>query len=383
MKDLDFDELDKAVSSLMGSVPASDEATVATAMSSAPTTNPPEPTVIESTDVGTDAPLAATDPLADSSDTSETPKDASPVVRPSSGRFMDVVHPSSDMKLATKPPRPRETVSIAPPVSSASVDTTIDSALPEESPLEDAPAQLETQTEPTSQSDEPSTSWPDPINFAAQAQEPTPESAPETIVPPLEDTALTQPEEKVEEPLLSPTSPFLPDAKVEKRPLGSSEESSTLATGNEGIDSTVVADEAPTPPEGIDAMPAELGQDVLAIESGENTELSADTTTQETNTATAASEAQAPDPIDQSATVSTPTTVAAVAAGGSIAQQYKAKPDTGNQHHEALYDAAANDTTTLQHPAKKKSGWLVIIWVVLLIALGVGGALALYYFNVI
>ena len=173
----------------------------------------------------------------------------------------------------------------------------------------------------------------------------------------------------------------MPDAKVEKRPLGGSDEENSSTESGTEVDSTASSQEPEaTPPEVIEAMPAELGQDVLAIESGGATEPTA-SPVESVDTAETNAKTEAPISADQAAIGAGAAT--AVAAGGSIAQQYKAKPSTGDQHHEALYDTASNDAAALQHPAKKKSGWLVVLWVVLLIALGVGGALALYFFKVI
>jgi hypothetical protein len=383
MKDLDFDELDKAVSSLMGSVPASGEPAVSVASTSAATdelktTTTPTPAEGASS---TDSPSPAEEGAA------VELKETTPTVRPSSGRFMDVVHPSSDMKLATKPTQSREGTAIVPPVSTESQEST-----PELTQSE-AAAAVELATEPNTeaisenQPTEAPVAWPDPINLATQEQDNTPIPAPESsepapTAPPVDVASVMQgqesEQEKSEAPLQSPTSPFLPDAKVEKRPLGGSEEEALTGTEIASTDSHQELEA--TPPEAIETMPAELSQDVLAIESGGATEPAANSV-EGVNASGLSEKPEVSGSIDQAA--SGAGAAVAVAAGGSIAQQYKAKPSSGNQHHEALYDAASNDTAALQHPVKKKSGWLVVLWVVLLIALGVGGALALYFFKVI
>ena len=73
---------------------------------------------------------------------------------------------------------------------------------------------------------------------------------------------------------------------------------------------------------------------------------------------------------------------AAVSGPASIQPQYKEEPSSTKQEHAAIYDT---DTyhKPLAHPAKKKSGWLWVLWIILLLALGAGGAAALYYFKVI
>ena len=78
MKDLDFDELDRAVNSAINPQPAAPAEPVAeppapeTEPAVEPVTEPPAPTPVVSS--------------------------PSPAARRSSGRFMDVVHPSSDMR---------------------------------------------------------------------------------------------------------------------------------------------------------------------------------------------------------------------------------------------------------------------------------------------
>ncbi|MNL44290.1 hypothetical protein D3C87_1668540 [compost metagenome] len=73
---------------------------------------------------------------------------------------------------------------------------------------------------------------------------------------------------------------------------------------------------------------------------------------------------------------------AAVSGPASIQPQYKEEPSSTKEEHAAIYDTDSYHKP-LTHPAKKKSGWLWVLWIVLLLALGAGGAAALYYFKII
>ncbi len=66
----------------------------------------------------------------------------------------------------------------------------------------------------------------------------------------------------------------------------------------------------------------------------------------------------------------------------SIAQQYKAGDSSGNKDHTAIYDTS-HYPEPLAHPAKKKAGFLWILWIILFLAIGGGGAVALYMLNII
>ena len=149
MNDIDFEELDRAVSSALG--PDAGKTPAATAEAPAPATPAPAPTP---------------PPVP-------TPASASPAARRSSGRFMDVVHPSSDMRSGggSTQSRPLE----VPP-------------RPASTPVPDEG----TQETPSTQGS--SFQWPDPLDMA---------ESPKT--------------ESGSEPQ---GSPFMNTEKIEKRPLG-------------------------------------------------------------------------------------------------------------------------------------------------------------------
>lgn len=335
MKDIDFDELDKAVNSLMGSAPT---------IASTSKDNPPAEhmVTVSSTTVPTGAPAvsptstpgAVPSPPAETVvpvtvQTQPTPASAAtPVIR-KGGRFMDMVHDSSDMK-----PRPtvavpsREGLTIAPRTDAPTADPVQPTAENNSKPIEFGP-------------------MPDPIDMPQRPAEPA------TLT-----NSSSAPQAEPYE------SPFLSDAKIEKRPLNAT------AAGAEKPEPTSETPAEPTPASSGDEPPAvpqvpELNSDLIEIESKE--------------TVPAADMTQAVDSSTASVAVAEPEKPLGPA---SIPQQYKATESTGDHSHAAIYDASQYPEP-VTHPAKKKSGWLWVVWVVLLLGLGAGGAVLLYNLGII
>jgi hypothetical protein len=187
--------------------------------------------------------------------------------------------------------------------------------------------------------------------------------APESIDPPA-ITGSSQPEPQ--------ESPFLSDAKVEKRPLGG------LLPLPDKPD--VAADvppetEAPSEPEADNPPPEpsvnqpELSSDLVAIESGGLSKPD-----DEPAPVKGVESAPLNHRLDEhSSGPEGPT---------AIARQYKEQPSSGDQSHAAIYDASQYGTP-LSHPPKKAAGWLWILWVVLLLAAGGGGAYLLYSLGIL
>lgn len=365
MKDLDFDELDKAVNSIMATA------------NNAPKTETPAP--LGPTPPSVTTPAAVTTKQKETA----TPAAASaPVLPKRGGRFMDVVHPSSDMT-----GEPRSTVR-----QGTSLKPLNDNVIPEPTPeptKTTAPAApldlgLSTtqETAPVKKASEPSKEeWPDPLDLhdAEKTSKVTEEASSvqdittSTLPDPLErsntvDTSADNSQASGTEQERA-ASPFLTDTKVEKRPLGAA------STGTDSLQSsnnpmTTVGDDTTNSEKTLDKdaqvipkvqLPEELGSDLLAVES--DIKLTDQKPTQE---------AVSPVVSDQAAeTVSGPV---------SIAQQYKTQPSTRDVSHAAVYDTSAEP---LAHPAKKKSGWLgVVITILILILFGAGGA-AVYFFDLI
>lgn len=331
MKDIDFDELDKAVNSLMASTPARVEsdsaATAVTPVQSAPAAVPVQ--------------LPVTEPAVQSP-VPTVARPAAPAIK-RSGRFMDMVSTPSDTRQARPAPvASREGLSITPRPSD-------ETAKPVESVVE-APAQNETIV-------------PDPIEFSQNYTDDQPVEVPaEPVATEAQADATSLPSE----------SPFIADAKVEKRPLNAGTPEPELP--DLSVDFSAALSD--TPVEIVDELPeengkdeppitpqvAELSSDLVAIESAETFE-----TTQAVETTDAAS------------AVATP---AVPLGAASIPQQYTQKPSTGDQSHAAIYDASQYPEP-VSHPAKTKSGWLWIVWVLLLLGVGAGGAVLLYNLGII
>lgn len=277
MQDIDFEELDRAVNSVSA---------------------PPPPT--------TPAPA---------------PVSPTPAARRSSGRFMDVVHPSSDMRSSS-------------PVPERSVPS------PRSYP------------QPTPAPTERSNDWPDPLDFNGFKVEPDP-----TIEPTTEST--TGPDLTEEAPHAPLESPFLSDAKVEKRPLGGFSPEVPTTTQLESADEPELLLEAP--------------DEELLTE-----------TTEQSSEGEQVSEAELPKEDEKPIIHPTPEPIATpveemTPVPASITQQYKEQPSTTEQPSGPIFDTESYHQP-LTHAPKKKSGALVIIWIVALILVGAGTGAAVYFF---
>lgn len=126
MKDIDFDELDRAVSSVLGQGAVKDEPTPAAST---------EPVVNEPQD-SSQAASSAND--SDQTDvTPEAPSPAKPGATPSlaikrRGKFMDVMHPSADMAPSSQSPQPVRPLTPVAPIAPLVSEKT-DTAAPEQS----------------------------------------------------------------------------------------------------------------------------------------------------------------------------------------------------------------------------------------------------------
>ncbi len=363
MKDLDFDELDRAVNSLLPNNGISADGQPET--QSGDTDSITAPTVDVPTQQPTPQPLAA---------------------RRSSGRFMDVVHPSSDMRTMTVPPRPvsREGVVITPSVSPVPLDEPlVTSQNTSWSPVETSPVATEGPKQATGD-------WPDPIDFTSSPPDDAPataieldtgESAQSSHEQSWDDDkdinqiadAINKTLRQEQDPQPPLESPFLTDAKVEKRPLGafSTEAITPSIDSLQGLTTPSLAESEILVQEGEDGvkqddqpievntpLPAELQDDLLLIEAG------LDTNGQpEKDEPVAPLQPQAEVPVG-------PT---------SITQQYTEQPSTGDQPTGAIFDTGAYQKP-LAHPAKKKSGWLLLLWIVLLLVVGAAAGASVYFF---
>ena len=301
MSDIDFDELDRAVNGVLGTNDAS-TTIPSTPAASVPTQQTPVEPVSEATTI-TRVERTQLSPV------SSIPKPAAstaPAARRSSGRFMDMVHPSSDMR-SRNPDAP---VVVKPQVSEPAQP----SAMPDYS---ESPA------------------WNEPLE-----------------------------------------SPFLPDAKVEKRPLGGGEAANTEAASIvDSFDFQGLLDEpdeelleAPEPQERIEATalpdPIDFAEANVVPE----------------ETPVVVEEAPievAPEIIEPQPVVETPQPIVEEPVGPtSITPQYKEQASS-NQESGAMYDTESYHQAVTA-PVKKKSGWFTVVLILLLVVLGAGGGFAVY-----
>jgi hypothetical protein len=271
MQDIDFDELDRAVASTMS----------------------PDDTPAQ--------------PMQDSaSDSIPVEKKVTPATRRSSGRFMDVVHPSSDMRTASVPARP---------------------ASPQSDPVPEREPEVQNST------------MPDPLDFHGFTMDET---------PPVAEPA-SEPTQESDAP--APESPFLTDAKVEKRPLGA------FSAAEPAKDETPLL-EAPDE-ERLPATTEEVANDTPEPEVPTAPEVEPETSP------------VVDDPIpaveDEPSNVPT-----------SITPQYKEHPSS-EAASGPMYDTESYHQALVHAPAKK-SGALIVVWIVALIVLGAAGGAVAYFF---
>jgi hypothetical protein len=392
MSDIDFDELDKAVNTLMGDVPKvepvkTDDIKTLTINSTLSDDTPPSLAKLDSTLAAVNG-VTTLPTQASAANRMTRPSSASLASR-RTGRFMDVVHPSADMKTANKIPS-RQGVSIEPARQ-----------LPSEKPSDQSDEQPVVTVSPDSYKDltvsdvapadhsSTTNDWPDPIEMSGYETEVAKNSS-SVEHEEQASTPAEMPDEQIDTPAYEDpqplTSPFITDAKVEKRPLGGTpvEEPGrapvlgALASEDEAAGAADPADQLPATPAAAEVqLPPELQSDLMAIEAAGE---------QPMNMASPASEAApavdtkamteptpAPVQASESATVSGPT---------SIPQQYHEAPSTSDESNGSIYDTASYHQP-LAHPVKAKSGWLWIIWILLLLIVGGGGAVALYFVGII
>lgn len=279
MKDIDYEELDKAMNQLMSDSPAIDS--IPSDNSASPTTVPTAPT------------------------TSTTDRPIPSLAGRRNGRFMDVVNSGTTSRPATTSQS-----------SSAPVE------VPASTPL--------TETTPTPQS---------------------------------EDTP------KIEEP----QSPFIPDAQVEKRPLGAF--SSTESISGNSDDNVITADSEinNSTPAVATPLPAELQSDVLLVESSsvakdyENIDAPVQDDVKP----------EVEQPKDQAFSTSSMTQTP-----GNIPLSSFSKTESTNQASPAIYDEenTVNQAIVDKKKPKKKGGIVkIILWVLLLVLLGVGAGAVVYF----
>lgn len=352
MKDIDFDEIDRAVNSFIAGNSSVNDQNNNTALSplspsSVPVTSPAQPVV------------------------KSVSGQVSPLAGRRSGQFMDMVRPPQAAKSVPASAPTKQPVTATVPVSRQGVTV--------EPVSTEIRASVVTESKPevtASVSSEVKNTWPDPIDFSESMSKLATEKAPVTAS---ENADINKVSEETASGL--PDSPFISGAKVEKRPLGAFSEGTATAQSNqeEPVEEPKPEPETPKPEPAQDLaeqtpkpvvfmpsnerdvdspintttpLPAELQNDLLSIESDSTTNPNA---------------------------VQASTVGKSIEGTTSISQQYQEKPSSGDQNTGAIYDTDSYHKALL-HPVKKKSGWLWVLWIVLLLALGAGAGAAVYYF---
>lgn len=447
MGDIDFDELDKAVNQVLGTAPVPQRPKNTT-----PQTESSDTTLAES------HPQERVSSSHESLRSVEQRSEASvpplsPGARRATGRFMDVVHPSSDMRQTT-PRVSRQAPSLAPlqsvveqaeheDASMQKEDTYMNEA--SEEPISLASVAFDQGMRAYAQSDTEAHETEDSENTtetSASADQASKRSVYPTEV--FEDNTIAEDERSgTQESSLSTSSEstasqdetehhfvdevlaelatddeqaapadsfFVESAAVEKRPLGAfsvapvdtggtdheepllleahTEDDETEGDGYSGHHEVVITDDALIAPSHVDeqmvstevqevaemsvspvtdlssALAEELRDDIVAVESMKfESDVPAETVESiETHTA---ADGRSP---------------AIVPHGGDIPRQYREAPQALSQEIAPIYDTNEYPQP-IQHAPKKKSGWLVVIWILILMALGVVGAMVFYFYD--
>jgi hypothetical protein len=292
---------------------------------------------------------------AESSQKSADSEGSNSLGRRNTGRFMDVVPPSSVRRASPSvPPRvSRQGISVDP----VSKPTVASNEMPKPSVIDSSSGK----TDKTGD-------WPDPIDFHATKNSTS--QPKESVDEDNEDADIDKISNDITDKLgqmsdESPDSPFISGTKVDKRPLGAfSTESSTPSVKSPIPETLATNPVGPAKPVSVvTPFPAELQSDILSIEASSNT------TNPDAET-TPAVEIKAVD-----ATVADDKPIGPT----SITQQYKEQPSSGDQNTSAIYHSEAYHKALLR-TSKKKPSWMIVVWIVLLIIAGAGAGAAVYYF---
>lgn len=267
MKDIDFDELDKAVSSVLSGgqtattakdkVAAKEKAETPVSDEKSHVADAVEPVKVELVEkpaplqeevaptVDKPAPPAAVADLAVNSQTvSSSPLPAISSSR-KAGRFMDVVHPSSDM--ATQSKRVSMAGRTLHPLGA-------DVAKEKQPEIKNEPEHIQASDTPVEGvGDEPQ--QPETAEVTTRPEPIAAETVPAQPVPATTSIAASAP-------------PFLNDAKVEKRPLGAFSDEPPLHETPEGGHEADREMPAPSAAPQATALPPELEMDIISVEAG-------------------------------------------------------------------------------------------------------------------
>ncbi len=255
MSDLDFEELDKAVNSLVGGTPKGDKKEASTEAPK-PVETAPKP---DTTPANTNLPSRR------------------------AGRFMDMKHDSSDMTKDNSPSLMTSTKTTIAPISKD-----VKAEPKKESQPDDTSPKNEWDNSENDKKDEDKTSssttnMPDPIDHFESQQKEKDDKPEETPKPDdsdsdkkdenelkFEETDNKRDEHEKDD---KKPSPFIDDAKVEKRPLGGFSSESTIDSEKKDDKDSGEAKDGEEKPAEVPVvpieLPPELDKDLVAIEAGE------------------------------------------------------------------------------------------------------------------
>lgn len=372
MKDIDFDELDRAVGSALGTDDTAPTETPAVSVASTTATdNTPQDDTppSASTDTATATPLVA--------------KPASPARR--RGQFLDMVHPSADMRSTTPlPSAVRKTIAPInvnttpePPTEKPEEESDTASYNSYPDPIDVKAVDDSSSSESSHDADSPVTSedtpetqssWPDPIEFASSAGQVEDKAENEADIQPSAAAEYVAPEE---DSSTEPSqTPFVTDAKVDKRPLGAftpaDEDAEAPVESPHAADAAqlVVSPEAPAP---------EFSSDINSVEAAGVSQVeSEDVPTREAPEPVATPTVEASVPVEPAPVAPEPapsSTNDGVAQ--SIPQQYKTADVKKDDDVHSLFDTKEYHQPLLPDGKKKsKKGVLIVVLLVVLLIIG-------------
>ncbi|NLA43007.1 hypothetical protein GX865_02530 [Candidatus Saccharibacteria bacterium] len=342
---------------------------------------------------------------------------ARPLARRRSGRFMDVVHPSSDMKTASMGHSSRKGKTITPP--SEEPEKSFGSAASEIDKLDLGDDQLLSQQVADILKDDPlGDNTKSDSTDSGQKEKLTVDEVADEVESALDDKSITPPL----------TSPFIEDAQVEKRPLGgrtlkpldnasnpddtsdnteskdSSEPDLTeINSENLEVDTPLDVDKLHEKIEAIEA--AQLDAEAATPEtvtifsiddkSSASQESSAPTSNDKEGELSLGSEAKGKEEVDgredgqvgnvdvDSGSNSEDKSSPDVGGPTSIAKQYKEVPRVASEDDTSPIFDPENYQQTLDHESKSKSGWIWVVAIVILLLLGAGVAVFLWQSGVL
>lgn len=429
MSEFDFDELDKAVNSLMQKrdttgqpAPASQAVVTPRSTQDIHSDTTEEQSVQTMNSLNLEQPVVPR-PISDekyeeSSSSSETTQSDQPVPeRPAAsqiatkrrGQFMDVMHPSADMSKDTT----NQTPVTKPPVRRAvTLQPVTPSVAPEKTA--EAPSATENSALTSVESEEKLTDWPDPIDVSDQSDSDTAAQPADTS---LEDVSLPNDTQTISvTPAGSPSlateleadsksmvSPFLPGAKVEKRPLGGDQgvvDNEPSAVESEATDSDITpsTDSGSADPASINTqhaqsdekIPAELSSSMMDVES-DSTSVQEPVNENDKPTETPVErppvqDSESPDQTQAAAVSSAePAPVKEVPAvnqlAGVLPPRQTTAPSTEDEPEvkTSIYDT--DDHGHMKHVEKHSSGWFAVVIIGSMLVIGAVGGVILFLLN--